>query len=129
MDFVNDDNFVIYAAHFYNNRTCATKKEFEEDLKRIKFISKMFTRYERDRVINERLVLNHLILLYNVFEHQACTRMLALKLNKHLSYLKPFLVLLNFWPERITNYNGPNVVMIGTDIPMDDELIRRLRQL
>jgi len=128
MDYLNDDNFVIYAAHFYNNRTCATKKEFDDDLNRIKFIIKMFKRYEKDRVINERLVLNHLILLYNVFERDACTKMLVYKMEPYMSYLKPFLVFLNFWPERLT-YTDGTTLLNGTDIVMDDEIIRKLRAI
>ena len=129
MDYLCDDNFMIYAAHFYSNRTCASQKEFEEDLSRIKFIHKMFKRYKKDNIINERLILNHLILLYNVFEREAITKMLVLKLYDYLDYLKPFLILLNYWPERIENYNGRNSMIIGSDIKLNEELVSRLRKI
>lgn len=129
MLYVNDDNYVIYAAHFYDNPSCATQKEFEEDIGRVKFIHKMFKRYAKDGTINERLVLNHLILIYNVFERKAATRMLVLKLGKYLHILKPFLIQLSFWPEKIDNVGSVGSVILSSDIPMDPVLIDRLRRI
>lgn len=129
MNYVSDDNFMIFAARYYDNPSCATEADFLEDLNRIKFIMKMFKRYEKDGNINERLVLNHLILIYNVFEREAATRLLVLKLRNYLSMLKPFLVLLNFWPERITKVGSEEAVILGSDIPMDQRLVEKLRKI
>lgn len=129
MHFINDENFSLYAARYYDNPSCATQADFREDLNRIKFILKMFKRYERDGNINERLVLNHLILLYNVFERDACTRMLVLKLENHLHMLKPFLVLLNYWPEVITNVRYEGRIIFSSDVPMDFALVEKLRKI
>lgn len=129
MNFVSDENFSIYAAHYYDNPSCATENDLKEDLNRIKFITKMFKRYNRDGNINERLVLNHLILLYNVFDCNACTKMLVLKLNNYLPMLKPFLVLLSYWPEKITNVGSENSVIFGSDISMDMLLVEKLRKI
>jgi len=129
MIYVSDDNFVIYAARYYDNPTCTTESEFHDDLSRIKFILKMFKKYERDDVINDRLILNHLILLYNVFDHEAMTRILCLRLRQYLHMLKPFLVMLGYWPERITNIGAPGFIIIGSDIPMDNRIVERLRKI
>jgi hypothetical protein len=126
---VSDDNFVLYAAQNYENPNARTKEEFLEDLSRIKFVLKMFRRYEKDKILNERLILNHLILLYNVFRHDAMTRMLVLKFRDHLHILKPFLILLNYWPEKITNVGIPGATLMGSDVPMDMEVVNILRKI
>lgn len=129
LNYVSDDNFLLYAAQYYDNPSCKTESEFQEDLSRIKFIHKMCRRYEKDGSINERLILNHLILLYNVFERDAITKMLALKLREYLHVIKPFLVLLNYWPDKIMNVGAPNIHIIGSNIPMDGNLIALLRKI
>lgn len=129
MIFVSDDNFDLYAYRYYDNPSCATRADFEEDLSRIKFILKMFKRYEKDGLINERLVINHLTLLYNVFEREACTRLLALKLANYMHLLKPFLILLNYWPEKIQYVGNAESVIIGTDISMDPKIVEKLRKI
>lgn len=127
MNFVNDDNFMLYAARHYDNPSCATEADFLDDVNRIKFILKMFKKYDRDGIINERLVLNHLILLYNVFERDALTRMLMLKLKPYASMLKPFLVLLSFWPNRIQHVGEEDSIIYGSEIQTDTNLQDRLR--
>lgn len=129
MKYVSDENFMLYAARHYDNPFCTTEKEFHEDLNRIKLIHKMFRRYDNDKIINERLILNHLRLLYNVFDHPHLTRMLAFRFYNHLHYLKPFLILLGYWPEKITNVGGPNMNIIGSDISMDIKLVESLRRI
>lgn len=129
LNYVSDENFLLYAAQHYDNPSCKTESEFQDDLSRIKFIQKMFRRYEKDGIINERLILNHLILLYNVFERDAITKMLVLKLRDYLHVLKPFLVLLNFWPDKIMNVGAPSIHIIGSDIPMDKNLVEVLRKI
>lgn len=120
---------MLYAAQNYENSSRATEIEFYGDLNRIKFILKMFKRYEKDNVINERLILNHIILLYNVFHHEAMTKMLVWKLRGYLHMLKPFLVLLNYWPEKILHVGAPNSNLIGTDISMDSKIVGLLRKI
>ena len=87
---LNESNYFLYAAHHYLN-PCVDQQEFFEDLNRIKNIRRLFGRYEKKCELKERLILNHLVVLYNVFEHQALTRMLAFRLYDHLHLLKPFL--------------------------------------
>ena len=68
-DYVSDKNFIMFAIQSYdNNNMFSSEEEFHEDLTRIRSISRSFSRYRKTGEINERLVLNHLIILYNVFE-------------------------------------------------------------
>ena len=73
------------------------------------------------------LVLNHFIILYNVFEYKALTNMLVFKLQDYLDYVKPFLILINYWPDRIEG--GFETPIIGTDVSMDMELVEKLRKI
>ena len=74
-DYVNDNNFMMFAIKHYDSPSCTGETEFREDLSRIRSIGRSFSRYRKTGKINERLVLNHLIVLYNVFESQAMTKM------------------------------------------------------
>lgn len=125
---LDDNNFFLYAARSYSN-PCVDENEFLEDLARIKNLRRLFSRYEKRGELKERLILNHLMILYNVFEHRALTRMLALKLYDHLHLLKPFLLMLNYWPERIENIGPDNETIRSTDIIMDMRIVEALRKI
>ena len=127
-DYVNDNNFMMFAIKHYDSPSCTGETEFREDLSRIRSIGRSFSRYKKTGKINERLVLNHLIVLYNVFEAQAMTKMLAFKLNNYLDYLKPFLMLISIWPDRIEGVGG-DYIIIGSDIFMDNQLVKKLREI
>lgn len=126
---LDDSNFVLYAAKHYENASCADQLEFNDDLARIRSLSKLFNRYMKTGELNDRLILNHLIVLYNVFERDALTRMLTFKLYSYLYYLKPFLVLLGYWPEKVHNIGYENETIIGSDIPMDAKIVNKLREI
>jgi hypothetical protein len=127
-DYVSDKNFIMFAIQSYdNNNMFSSEEEFHEDLTRIRSISRSFSRYRKTGEINERLVLNHLIILYNVFEGETLTKMLVFKLQSYLEYLKPFLMLIARWPEYIDGVFDSR--LIGTDIPMDMKLVERLRTI
>jgi hypothetical protein len=125
---LNESNYFLYAAHHYMN-PCVDQEEFIEDLNRIKNIRRLFGRYERKGELKERLILNHLVVLYNVFEHQALTRMLAFRLYDHLHQLKPFLMLLNYWPDKIENIGSDNETFISTNVMMDMRIVEILRKI
>ena len=127
-DYVNDNNFMMFAIKHYDSPSCTGETEFREDLSRIRSIARSISRYKKPGKINERLVLNHLIVLYNVFESQAMTKMLAFKLNNYLDYLKPFLMLISMWPDRIEGVGG-DYIIIGSDIFMDNQLVKKLREI
>ena len=128
-DKLDDTNFMLFAAKFYENPNCMGVEEFEADLNRIKYIKRLFRKYKDGGELRERLILNHLIVLYNVFYHEACTKILCLKLQEYLQYLKPFLVYLNYWPERLDGIGANNVIIIGSTVPMDTHIVEILRKI
>lgn len=127
IDDLNEANALIYAAKHYDNPHFFDTVEFYEDLSRFKYLKKLFGRYEETGDINERLVLNHLIVIYNVFGVEAATKLLFLKMDNYGSYLKPFLLLLNFLPDVIYNVEGRNI--ITSEIVMDPKIVDKLRQI
>ena len=95
MDKLDDSNFFLYAAKHYDNPQCFDTIEFYDDLKRFKYIKRLLNRYIDEGDLKERLILNHIIVLYNVFGPTATVRMLFLKCKGMEHLLKPFLVFLN----------------------------------
>jgi hypothetical protein len=125
---LNAKNFVLYAAKHYDNPGCESIEEFHDDLNRFKYIKRLFTKYQETGEIKERLVLNHLIALYNLFGAIPTTRMLFLKLDGNWELLKPFLVYLGYMPERLYEI-GQHAVIIDSNISLDDEIVNRLRNI
>lgn len=92
---LTEDNFLVYAMHHYDNVQCHSIDEFEEDLRRFLYLKKLFSRYKNQNELRERLILNHIIVLYNIFG-DAATEMLFLKIDQeHKSALATFLIYLN----------------------------------
>lgn len=127
IDDLNEANALIYAAKHYDNPHFFDTVEFYEDLSRFKYLKKLFGRYDECGELNERLVLNHLIVIYNVFGVEAATKLLFLKMDNYGSYLKPFLLLLNFLPDVIYNVDGRSI--ITSEIVMDQRIVEKLRQI
>lgn len=125
---LSDENFLIYAAKHYDNPHCLSTEEFLEDLKRIKYIKKLLTRYAENGDLKERLILNHLIVLSNLFGAEHLCRLLYLKMRSQFKYLKPFLILLNSLPDRMYNIRDEKVIELDM-IPMDDRIIEVLRNV
>lgn len=121
---IDDDNFILFAAKHYDNPQCYDAEEFYDDLKRFKYLKRLFGKYEETGELRERLILNHLIILYNVFGDMA-TKMLFYKLDGYYSYLVPFLVLLSRLPEKV--YLGK--VIHTSDIEMDKKIVEVLRKI
>ncbi len=127
IDDLNEANALIYAAKHYDNPHFFDTVEFYEDLSRFKYLKKLFGRYEETGEINERLVLNHLTVIYNVFGVEAATKLLFLKMNNYGSYLKPFLLLLNYLPEILFGVDGKNINT--SEIVMDQKIVEKLRKI
>lgn len=125
---LNDANFLIYAAKHYDNPQCHTTEEFIEDLKRIKYIKKLITRYINNGELKDRLILNHLIILSNVFPPDVLCRILYLKMKSQFGYIKPFLILLNVMPEVLYNVKDEAIIKLDM-IPMDERIIESLRKI
>ena len=127
-DDLNDDNFLMYAMREYNNMQCTDIEEFYDDLKKIKYIKRLFNIYKNTGQLKERLILNHLIVFYNVFSVQAGTRILFYKIEKDFwPMLKTFLIFLDRMPEKIDSIRGETVR--ASDILLDDGIITRLRSI
>ena len=125
---LNDDNFLLYAMKFYDNPQCLSETDFNNDLKIFKYVKRLLNRYERTGEIKERLMLNHLIMLGNVFPVQIVSRILFFKIPKeYWSALKTFMIYLNYMPEQILSINGEDV--ISSDIPIDMLIAKKLREV
>lgn len=128
IDKLDESNFILFAAKYYDNPQCFDTLEFQDDLKRFKYLKRLFTRYQETGELKERLIINHLIVLYNVFGPEA-TRMLFFKLEGFHHYLKPFIVLLGYMPEVVRNIGVENKTYRSSDIPMDDAIVELLRKI
>lgn len=127
-DTLDETNFILYAAKHYDNLQCYDTLEFYDDLKRFTYIKRLFSRYEETGDMKERLVLNHIIILYNVFG-PAATRMLFFKLKGYHHVLKPFLVLLGYMPDVIKNIGLESDTLYSSDIHMDGNIVELLRKI
>ena len=127
IDELNDDNFLIYAMKCYNAPHCIMS-EFESDIKRTKYLKRLFRRYKITKSLKERLILNHIILLNNVFGPEATARILFYKIDERdYDILKTFLSYLNIVPEMVYGIKGKNISVV--DIPIDVNVAEILRQI
>ncbi len=123
---LTNDNFILYCAQNYDGKHYSSTEDFYEDLKRIKYIKKLITRYKITGDLKERLILNHIMILNNVFGPAVTCRILFFKLRNQMKYIKPFLVLLQILPNIILL----NDEAINTDyIEMDQKIIEALRKI
>lgn len=128
MENLTNSNFILWAASRYDHTQRHSTEEFFEDLRRIKYIKKLITKYVETGELKERLILNHLIILCNVFGPDALCKILLLKMSKQMVYLKPFLILLNILKDKITGV-GDGSTIDTTAITMDQTIINALRKL
>tara|TARA_B100000900_G_C20505174_1_gene685510 strand:- start:183 stop:542 length:360 start_codon:yes stop_codon:yes gene_type:complete len=119
MDNLTESNLLLYAAKHYYNPRFSDIDEFYEDLKRFKYVKRLVNRYLDDKDLSERLILNHLIVIFNAFGIEPSINMLKVKLDeRHWSVIKPFLIFLKY----ITNDQ-----LVG--IEMDDRVVEVLRKI
>lgn len=105
------NNFVMYAMKMYSNPLCIGIEEFKEDILRVKYIKRLLLKFKKNNDLKERLVLNHIIILQNVFGAEACTRILFYKLPKELhTYLKAFLEYLQYLPHEIPEVDLNSII-------------------
>lgn len=126
---LDETNFLLYAAKHYDNPSCFDTLEFYEDLNRFKYLKRLFSRYEESGELKERLILNHIIVIYNLFGVEASTRMLFFKLRDYHVLLKPFLVFLNYCPDRVYNIGLEGKTINTSDIPLDPVIVSALRKI
>lgn len=102
-DQVDETNFLLYAAKNYDNPGSLDDGEFFEDLKRIKYIKRLFNKYNDTDDLKCRLIINHIIVLTNVFGTIPAIKLMFLKLEGYESLLKPFFIYLNIMPDEVKN--------------------------
>jgi hypothetical protein len=123
---LTEDNFFMYAIKNYDNPACKGLTEFNEDMKRFKYLKRLLGRYHAGKGLKERLILNHIIVINNLFGSEACVRMLFYKVDrKHWATLKTFLVFLNLIPENMIVRSNVN----ETEIPIDMFVANTLRKI
>lgn len=127
MQKLTNENFLMYAIKHYDNPSCSGLKEFDDDLKRLRYIKRLLGRFKVTGDIKERLVINHLVVLYNVFGVDAATNMLFFKIQeKFWPELKTFLVFLNYMPEYLM-LNG--AVVKSSEIALNEQIVELLRKI
>ena len=123
---ITSDNVMMFAIRHYENPQCEGEKEFHDDMKRFKYIKRLLRKYKDTDILKERLLLNHIIVFYNVFSVEAATRILFYKLEEEFwPMLKTFLFYLSFLPEKIESINGKEI--LTDNIPMDQGIVDSLR--
>ena len=116
---LTEKNLLLYAANHYSNPTFSDIEDFHEDLKRFKYIKRLLNRYLETDDLSERLILNHLIVIFNMFGIEAALNILELKLEeKHWPVVKPFLIFLKYIKN--DQYTG---------ITMDPTVVETLRKI
>jgi hypothetical protein len=125
---LTEENFMMYAIKHYENPHCSGITEFNDDLKRFKYLKRLFRRYSLGKGLKERLIINHIIVIYNLFGPDAATKMLFYKIEKRFwSQLKTFLVFLNYMPLEIIV--SKQLTIKETDIPIDNDIVQVLRKI
>jgi hypothetical protein len=125
---LTEKNVIMYAMKYYDNPQCVEIEEFYDDIKRINYIRRLFVRYKTDGELKERLILNHLIILFNVFPIEVANNLLFFKIESdHWTALKTFLVYLNYMPDKLTFVE--NCEILTTDIPLDSHIVSILRSI
>ena len=93
---ITSDNVMMFAIKHYDNPQCEGEKEFHDDMKRFKYVKRLLRKYKDHDILKERLLLNHIIVLNNLFGPEACVTLLLFKIQReHWETLKSFLLFLN----------------------------------
>jgi hypothetical protein len=126
-DDLTSENFLLYAVKAYDKPNCIMS-EFKEDMKRFNYLKRLFRRYRKMDDLRERLVINHLVVVYNVFGVEVATRMLFYKMSKDdYSALKTYLIFLNYMPTVVHGIKGQDI--ISSEIPVDMKIAEVLREI
>ena len=119
MNKIDESNFILYAAQCYDNPQCTSMEEFMEDLRRFRYLKRLLRRYYKNGELRERLILNHLIVIFNIFGFDNTIKMLEFKIDlEYWPVLKTCLIYMNYVTEDWK-----------TDIPIDMEVAGTLREL
>jgi len=124
---LNNENFLIYAMKAYDKPNCLMS-EFKEDMKRFNYLKRLFHKYRKSGELKEQLVLNHLVVIYNVFGPEPATRMLFYRMAKDdYAALKTYLLFLNTMPNIVRGIKGQDI--LSSDIEVDMTIAEVLRKI
>jgi len=126
-DNLTSENIIMYAIKAYDKPNCIMS-EFYDDMRRFNYLKRLFQRYRKHNELREQLVLNHLMVIYNVFGPEVATKLLFFKMSKDdYSALKTYLLFLNYMPERIRGIRGHDIH--SSDINVDMKIANTLRKI
>ena len=126
-DDLNNENFIIYAMKAYEKPNCLMS-EFKEDMKKFNYLKRLFHKYRKSGELKEQLVLNHLVVIYNVFGPEPATRMLFYRMSENdYSVLKTYLIFLNLMPAIVKSIRGQDIR--SSDIEVDMTVAEVLRKI
>ena len=127
-DDLNEDNYIMFATKYYDNPQCTTVEEFNDDLNKIKYVKRLFNRFLETGELRTNLILNHLIMIYNLFDNESGTRILFYKIEDNSwAVLKPFLIYLRRMPKIVRGVRGTDIR--DGDIQLDQHVVKKLRCL
>jgi hypothetical protein len=125
---LTEENFTMFAVKNYDNPSCNGMDEFLDDLKRFKYIKRLLRKHNVGKELKERLILNHIIVLGNLFGIDATTKMLFFKLEeKFWPQIKTFLVFLNYMPMKVIVSEG--IEIVDKEIPIDEIILENLKKI
>ena len=125
---LNESNVFNYQMKSYDNPQCHNMEEFLGDMKRIKYVKRLFHKYHTKDILKERLIINHLVVLYNVLGNEACSRILFLKIDSDQYYiLASFLKFLNRLPAKVLGVDG--ITIQTSDMVLDDHILVELDKI
>jgi hypothetical protein len=125
---LTEENFTMFAVKNYDNPSCNGMDEFLDDLKRFKYIKRLLRKHNVGKELKERLILNHIIVLGNLFGIEATTKMLFFKLEeKFWPQIKTFLVFLNYMPMKVIVSEG--IEVLDNEIPIDEIILENLKKI
>jgi len=124
-DDLTNENYMLYAMKVYDKPNCIMS-EFKEDMKRFNYLKRLFRRYAKVGELRERLVINHIVVLYNVFGVESATRLLFYKMAKSdYSVLKTYLLFLSYMPAVVKGIKGQDIK--SSEISVDMKIAEVLR--
>ena len=127
-DDINENNIELYCMKFYDNPQCIGTEDYRDDMKRFKYLKRLLNHYLTTHELKQRLILNHLIMIYNLFENEAATRILFYKIDENSwQVLKPFLIYLKRMPRVVRGIRSKDIR--DSDIILDQNVVKQLRWL
>jgi len=125
---LNSGNIQRFSENSYRNPQCVCAEDFHEDMNRIKYVKRLLNKYKKGEELKTRLILNHIICFYNVFDKYSATRIWFFKIDReYWSVLKTFLEYLSLMPVVIHGINGENV--FSENLEIDENVLRDLENL